>query len=163
MPEGPKRAPGRYDVPVFGQELFLFFLDRRTDLCRTGHLLELETSQPGVRRTNKSNVIFDLVGGQARHVIEAGECGDAAEHRVGLWRSIGFLELSSRSHLRPTVTRQLVGKPQARVRSLHGDLSVVAVGGGRRRKAEKHEGTHCGRLQEEKWKTGSSQEQERGK
>jgi hypothetical protein len=64
MPLGPKRAPGRYEVPVSKG---------------APNLVRLRSAMYLTNPTNEGNVVFG-VGGQARAVRKAAECGDARKY-----------------------------------------------------------------------------------
>lgn len=62
------------------------------------------------RHTNKRNVVVD-VAGQTRVVLEAAECRDAREHRVGLFSTINTdveTGIARASYLLATVSRKRV-------------------------------------------------------
>jgi hypothetical protein len=69
MPLGPKRAPGRYDVPV--------------SKGAPAELSDTKISCGLSILTDECNVVFRMRV-QARAVRQAAEGGDSGEHRVGL-------------------------------------------------------------------------------
>jgi hypothetical protein len=70
MPLGPKRAPGRYDVPV----------SKGAPMCWSECELHSYATQV---RTDERNVIL-RISLQTRVVWETTECGDTGEDGVGL-------------------------------------------------------------------------------
>lgn len=111
MPEGPKRAPGLYDVPVSNGAP-----------CPTSAKPSRSPPPPDMSLTDEGDVIVDISARQTRQVRQASERGDAREDRVCLRASVTGQSVVPES-LQGTSYRRLV-------------LVVVTMGSCESREAE---------------------------
>jgi hypothetical protein len=88
MPDGPKRAPGRYEVPSTVNSKTPKRYKCSIYPYQRGHLVDVSYStlpELGVRSlTDEGNVVFHVLANKTRVIRDPAEGGDAGEDRIGL-------------------------------------------------------------------------------